>query len=205
MNKISESSKFHSLTTFLLSFLFLVSGLGISAYLLFSGVKFMINDNPYRSVLHITMPFYGYHFGEIDEKPFLYLLSIVLISAIIGAFWITFIAPRFTRYIKRQILVIPWICVIITSPIWGIIWSVNLRNPQYFVEHYSNDPRAVMWLFYRTDAMSGLTTGWLSAIQSFPINVLSYTAFCLLLFASHKLFLNTAPERVVSPFNEKPA
>jgi len=205
MKKSSESPRFHSLTTFFLSFLFLVSGLGVSAYLLFNGVKFMVRDNPYRSVLHITMPFFGYHFGEIDEKPFPYLLTIVLISAIIGALWITFIAPKFTRYIKRQILVVPWVCVIITSPIWGIIWSFNLRNPQYFVEHYSSDPRAVMWLFYRTDAMSGLTSGWLSAIQSFPINVLSYTAFCLLLFASQKLFSNMVSEKAVPPLNEKPA
>ncbi len=45
-----------------------------------------------------------------------------------------------------------------------------------------------MWLFYRTDAMSGLTLGWLSAIQTFPINILSYIAFCLLLLGSTKLF-----------------
>src|SRR6266498_1639556 len=114
MNKISESSKFHSLTAFFLSFCFLVSGLSISAYLLFNGLKFTIRDNPYRSVLHITMPFFSYHFGEIDEKPFPYMLTIVLVSAVIGALWVTFVAPKYTRFIRRQILAIPWISVIIT-------------------------------------------------------------------------------------------
>jgi hypothetical protein len=205
MNKVSKSSKFHSMTTFFLSFGFLVIALSISAYVLFSGVKLTIKDNPYRSVLHITEPFFGYHFREIDEKPFPYLLTIVLVSAVIGALWVTFIAPKHTRHIERQILAIPWICVITTSPIWGIIWSVNLRSPQYFVEHYSDDPRAVMMLFYRTDAISGLTVGWLSAIQSFPINFLSYIAFCLLLFASYKLFSNVGSDKAMSSFDEKPA
>ena len=53
--------------------------------------------------------------------------------------------------------------------------------------------------------MSGLTSGWLSAIQSFPINVLSYLVFCLLLFVGNKLFANVVSEKAVFPLNEKPA
>jgi len=158
-----------------------------------------------RTVLHIDWGYYGYDFWQIDENPFPYLLSIVLVSAIIGALWITFVVPKHTQHFVFQILAIPWISLVITSPIWGIIWSVNLRSPQYFVQHYSGDPKAVMWLFYRTDAMSGLSSGWLSAVQSFPINVLSYAVFCLLLLATNKLFSNVVFEKAVPPLNEKPA
>jgi hypothetical protein len=181
--------KSHYLIFLFKSFCFFVVGLGASAFLLFYGVRLMIGDNPYRAVVHINMFVRGYELREIDKQPFPYLLTIVLVSSIIGALWMTFIAPKYTQYFKAQILVLPWISVILTSPIWGIIWSINLRNPQYFVEHFQSDPKAVMWLFYRTDAMSGLTLGWLSAIQSFPINFLSYFAFCSLLFAGRKLFM----------------
>ncbi|MBI5352026.1 MAG: hypothetical protein HZB50_05260 [Chloroflexi bacterium] len=211
MNKISQSAKFHSITTFFLSFGFLVIGLGVSASLLFSGVKLMIENHAIadvlniRTVLHINMGYRGYDFLEIDKQPFPYLLTIVLVSSITGALWTTVVAPKYVQHFKSQILVLPWISVILASPILGIIWSVNLRSPQYFVEHYSSDPKAVMWLFYRTDAMSGLTSGWLSAIQSFPINILGYVAFCLLLLMSRKLFSNVVSQKAMSSFNEKPA
>ncbi len=205
MEKNSNLPKFHSLITFFWSFCFLAVGLGITAFLLFNGVKLMNGDNPYRTVLHINMGFRGYDFREIDRQPFPYLLTMVLISSIIGALWTTFLTPKPIKSFVAQILVIPWVSLIVTSPIWGIIWSVNLRSPQYFVEHYSSDPKGVMWLFYRTDAISGLTSGWFSAIQSFPINVLSYVAFCLLLFASKKLFSNVVSKKAMLPLNEKPA
>jgi hypothetical protein len=181
--------KSHSLIFLFKSFCFLAVGLGVSAVLLFYGVRLMIGDNPYRAVVHINMFIRGYELREIDKQPLPYLLAIVLVSSVIGALWMTFIAPKYARYLQAQILVLPWISVIITSPIWGIIWSINLRSPQYFVEHFQSDPKAMMWLFYRTDAMSGLTLGWLSAIQSFPINLLSYLAFCSLLLAGKKLLM----------------
>ena len=203
MKNDSNLLKYHSLTTFFLSFCFLTIGLGVAAFLLFNGVKIINGDNPYRTVLHINMGFRSYNLREIDQQPFPYLLTMVLVSSIISALWTAFWIPKRTKRLNVQILVVPWISLIMASPIWGIIWSVNLRNPQFFMEHFSTDPRAVMWLFYRTDAMSGLTLGWLSAIQSFPINVLSYTAFCLLLFASQKLFSNTVSEKAKLSLNNK--
>ncbi len=205
MKNNSDLPKYHSLITFFSSFCFLTIGLGVAAFLLFNGVKLMNGNNPYRTVLHINMGFRGYNFREVDQQPFLYLLAIVLVSSIIGALWTTFFAPKYIQHLKSQILVLPWISIIVTSPIWGIIWSIQLRSPQYFIEHFSSEPKAVMWLFYRTDAMSGLKLGWLSAIQSFPINVLSYVAFCLLLFVSRKLFSNVVSQKAMSSLNEKPA
>jgi hypothetical protein len=205
MEKNSDQPNHHYLKTLFLSFCFIAVGLGIASSLLFNGVKLMIGDNPYRAVLHINMGFRGYDFREVDNQPFLYLLTITLVSSIIGALWVTFLAPKYKKNYLAQILVIPWISLIVTSPIWGFIWSVNLRSPQYFVEHFSNEPQAVMWLFYRTDALSGLKLGWLSAIQSFPINILSYVVFCSLLFASRKLFSNVVSEQALPPLYEKPA
>jgi hypothetical protein len=173
---------------FIKSFCFLGFGLSIAAFLLFNGTKLIIGDNPYRTVIKLSMLYKTIRFREIDLHPLPYLLSIVLISSIAGALWTAFIAPEHGKYIKLQILSLPWICVIITSPIWGLIWSISLRSPQDFIEQNPHDPKAVMWLFYKTDAISGLTTGWLSAIQSFPINILSYVVFCILLILSKNLF-----------------
>jgi hypothetical protein len=195
MNHKLDSPLNHYWITLLKSFCFLAVGLSISAFLLFYGVKLMNENNPYRAVIHINMLFSIYNFKEIDRQPLPYLITMVFISSIIGAIWTTFVAPKYTRHVKVQVLAVPWISLIVTSPIWGIIWSINLRNPQFFIEHYSNDPTAVMLLFYRTDAISGLNLGWLSALQSFPINILSYITFCFLLLASSKLFSrNTKPK-----------
>ena len=203
MQKTSKQTKSHVIKTIFWSFCFFAIGLGIASFILFNGVKLMNGDNPYRTVLHINMGFRGYNFRAFDEHPALFLLTITLISSILSALWVTFLVPKYKKYFLTQILVIPWISLIVISPIWGFIWSVYLRSPQYFVEHYSNNPTAVMWLFYRTDITSGLGWGWLSAVQSFPINVLSYTTYCLLLFASHKLFSNTVSGKAVSSFTEK--
>jgi hypothetical protein len=186
----SSPRKINQITVFLKSFCFLAMGLGIASFLLFNGVKLINGDNPYNSVLHINMFFKWHNFREIDKQPFPYLLTIVLISSVIGGIWTAIIIPKIKLRSKYQILIVPWISLIITSPIWGVIWSINLRSPQYFVDHFSNDPKAVMWLYYRTDAVSGLNLGWLSALQSFPINILSYTVFCFLLWSSRKLFSN---------------
>jgi hypothetical protein len=46
-----------------------------------------------------------------------------------------------------------------------------------------------MLLFYRHDIGVGLMLGWLSAIISFPINILSYGVAYTGLIGSKKLFL----------------
>ena len=125
MNKNSKTSKFHAVTTFLSSFCFLAIGLSISAALLFSGIKLMIANYAIadvlniRTVLHIDWGYYGYDFWQIDENPYPYLLSIVLVSAIFGALWITFITPKSTRHFIYHILAIPWISLVITESYLG--------------------------------------------------------------------------------------
>ena len=192
MSISSNLPKNHSLFNFLKSFCFLAIGLGISAYLFFNGVKLMAGNNTIadvlniRSVLHINLGARGHDFWEIDERPFPYLLTIVLVSSVIGSLWAAFVAPKYTRHFISQILVLPWISIFITSPIWGIIFSKSFLGLQYFVDNFPTNP--IRWIITETNALNGLTWGWLSALQSFPINILSYLVFCSLLLASRRLF-----------------
>ena len=209
MEKNSDPSKYHFLTTFFWSFWFLAVGLGIATFLLFNGIKLMIGNNAIqdalniRTVLHINMGFRGHDFWEIDEQPFPYLLTIVLVSSLIGSLWTARVTSKHTQHFMLQILVLPWISVIITSMIWGIIFSKSFRGLQYLAENFPSNP--IKWLLTETNVMNGLTWGWLSALQSFPINVLSYTAFCLLLFASKRLFSNVVSKNAMLLSGKKPA
>jgi hypothetical protein len=187
MEDKSDIRNNRSLIIFFRSLCFFTFCMGLAAFILFNCVKLMIGDNPYQAVLHIAW-LRGYIFKGFDQDPYPFLLVIVFISSIIGASWTAFVAPKYTRHFILQILVIPWISLIITSPIWGMMWSFYLRSPAFFVENFPDNPKAVMWLYYRTDAIDGLKGGWIAALQSFPINILSYIAFCSILFASRKLF-----------------
>ena len=173
---------------FIQAFLFLTTALGIAASILFFGVRTLFRDNPYRSVFRLSMGFRGINFSGADSEPALYILSIVLISSLLGAIWITLIAPKFSNRVRSHIFLLPWISLIITSPIFGLLYSIYLRKPADFLELYPTNSKDVMWLFYKTDALSGLKLGWLAAIQSFPINILSYIAFCSILLACYRLF-----------------
>ena len=209
MEKNSDPSKYHFLTTLFWSFWFLAVGLGIAAFLLFYGIKLMIENDVIqdtlniRTVLHINLGARGHAFWEIDEHPFPYLLTIVLVSSIIGGLWTARVASKHTQHFILQILALPWISVVATSVIWGIVFSKSFRGLQYLAENFPRNP--IKWLLTETNAMNGLTWGWLSALQSFPINILSYLTFCFLLFASKKLFSTVVPKNAILLSDEKPA
>jgi hypothetical protein len=149
---------------------------------LFYGVDSIDGNMPYNSPVVIFGGFRSYNMTEIRENPFPYLLSIAFVFSLLGAYWTTIMAPKHKRHSKLQILVIPWVAVILTGPIWGLIWSVNRWPPGSFTDS------DVMMLFYKHDAIDGLNLSWLSAIFSFPINILSYVTVCGLLIVSKRLF-----------------
>ncbi len=180
--------RLHILAAFLASFCFLTLSVGIAAWSLIALVRWIYRDNPYRAVVHVFYGFGSYNLRQIDADPFAYLLAIVLVSSLVGAVWTVLFAPKTRRQLIAQVLIVPWISLVIASPIWGLIWSVKLWSPQYFVDHFPTYAASQMWLYYRTDASTGLFLGWLSAILSFPINVLSYAALCLALLGSKRLF-----------------
>ena len=121
----------------------------------FRGVVFGFQDSP----IWITLGIRGINFQEILESPFVYLSSISLVSALVGGIWTSFVVPRFSRLIFLQILIVPWIAVILAGPVWGLIWSVN-HWPTYDFINYDT-----MMLFRRTDVVNGLYLSWLSAAQ----------------------------------------
>jgi hypothetical protein len=68
------------------------------------------------------------------------------------------------------------------------MFSKGFRGLQYFAENFPSNP--IEWLLDETNVMNESTWGWLSALQSFRINILSCLAFCSVLLASRKLFSN---------------
>ncbi len=166
---------------FLKPFCFLFITIGFAAFLLYFGLASMPKESEYVSPVVITDGYHGGYFREIAQHPFAYLLTISFFPSLFGAWWLVAIAPRHKRFHSLQLLLIPWIALIVTSPVWGIIWSLY-RHPQGFADVAAR-------AHYQYDAMFGLNLGWISAIASFPINILSYTAAYLLLLLSKKLFL----------------
>jgi len=168
---------------FTASFGFLFITTSIAAFIVFFGVRFIRGNTTYESPVYVFNGYFGYSLWEIADYPFDFLLSISFFLALSGAFWIAFVAPYKKRYHSLQALAVPWIAVILTSPVWGLIWSMNRWPPGHFT-----DPDMMM-LFYRHDITVGLTLGWLSAIISFPLNLVSYSTVYALLLIAKRLFL----------------
>jgi len=188
-----SSTQNNRIVTFTKSLGFLFTTTGIAAFFLFFGIDSIDGNLPYNSPVVIFGGFYSYNMTEIRENPFPYLLSISFVFSLLSAYWITFIAPKHKRYLNLQILAIPWVAVILSGPVWGLIWSVNRWPPESFSD------KDVMVLFYKHDAIGGLNLSWLSAIFSFPINILSYVAVCGLLVISKRLFTTSALNRPDDP------
>ena len=165
------------------SFSFLLVTTSIAAFLLFFGVDWLQGNHANHSPVFVTNFYHGYYLREIREHPFVFLLSISIVFSSLGAAWINAVVPRARRFHALQALAIPWIALIVASPIWGLVWSMLRWPPGSF-----SDP-TVMILFYRHDIGVGLSLGWLSAIVSFPINILSYTVVSLLLLITKRLFV----------------
>ena len=183
MNTRSDLTSNGRWLIFVRSFCFLFITTSIAAFLLYFGIGLITGKTMDSSPIFITDGYHGGSPQEIAEHPFTFLLTISCIFSLLGVFWLISVAPKYVRFHNLQILIIPWIALIITSPIWGLIWSLYRWPPQSF-----SDP-SVMMLFYRHDAIFGLSLGWLSAIISFPINILSYVTVCVLLFINKKLFI----------------
>ncbi len=155
-------------STIIRSFIFLFISSSISAFILYFGTSLLGEKLIGEAPIYVTDGYHGGTLWTISEHPFPFLLSITFILSTLGVFWITVIKPKVKRFQILQILSIPWITLVFVSPIWGLIWSFYRWPPEGF-----SDP-ALMWRFYRHDAIFGLRFGWLSAFMSFPINLLSY-------------------------------
>ena len=181
------------LLVFIKSFGFLLPILLVASFALFyfvlyvfRGVIFGLQDAP----IWLMLGFRGINFWYILETPTIYLSSIALVSALIGALWTGFVIPKLPRLIWLQILIVPWVAVIITGGVWGLIWSVNQWTPDSFGTYEA------MMLYRRTDIENGLFNSWLSAAQSYPLNIPSYGVYCGLLFLSKKFCLQNDESKI---------
>ena len=175
---------------FLKPFCFLFIPTSVAAFLLYFGVGLLIAELTVGfSPVIVTDGYHGGQLEEITEHPFAFLLTISFIFSLLGASWLTVIEPKYKRFQSLQLLILPWIALILTSPLWGVIWSVYHWPPQDF------SSLSTMIYYYQYDALFGLRLGWLSAIYSFPINILSYISVCALLFVNKKLFFDKSMKR----------
>ena len=166
---------------FLRALLFLFLAASLCAFALFFGLRALNHNGPHEAPVLVTD---GYHLGclwLIAVHPFPFLLSISLVLALAGALWITKLRPKTQPGLVLGAFLVPWIALLITSPLWGLIWSLYTWPPASF-----SNP-AVMWMFYQNDTIFGLTGGWLSALVSFPIDLLSYAAAVVLLLVGKRL------------------
>lgn len=169
---------------FLTSLCFLIPSFLIAAFAVFYAVLYLFpkygqfdNNSPIQVLLLIK----GHNFIEIRESPIPYLCSISLVSALVAAFWNAFILPG-SNHKLVQILFAPWVSVLFTGPVWGLIWSMN-RWPAESFQTFDD-----LMYFRNYDIGTGLSFSCLSAAQSFPLNIISFAAFCGLLYASTRLF-----------------
>ncbi len=172
---------------FLWSFLFLFITSSIAAFLVYYGIKLLKIGNNYDAPIRISDGYHGGYLSLVSEHPFPFLISISLILAISGTIWVVSILPKFQRFQFFQTLLIPWISLIIASPIWGLIWSIYQYPPKGFSDS------TLMWMYYRHDALFGLRLGWLSALLSFPINIIGYVFAVGLIYLSSRIFVMKTP------------
>ncbi len=185
---------------FVKSFVFLLPMLLAASFALFHfvlnvfrGVLFGLDEAP----IWLMLGFRGINFLEIIETPAIYLTSIAFVSSLVGALWVGFVAPGFPRWIWLQILIVPWISVLLTGAAWGLIWSINHWPADGFINYDT------MMLFRRTDVKNGFLLSWLSAAESFPLNIFSYLTYCGLLMTIKKLFLrNEEKNKSLLPYQE---
>jgi hypothetical protein len=169
------------------SFLFLLPTILVGAFVTFyfvlitgRGIVFSPNDSP----IWVTGFWRGYNFREILDTPTIYLFSISFVSALVGAIWAGFMALKYPKDAHIQLIFVPWIAVILTGPVWGLIWSINHWPADGFSSY------EMMMLFRKSDISSGANLSWLSAIQSYPLNIISYLLFCGILNINKRLFLD---------------
>lgn len=182
MVSMPVSSKKSLPAPFLRSFSFLFVTTSIAAFFLFFGVRLLQGSDLYDSPIIVSDGYHSAQLWEIAAHPFSFLLTISMFSALSAALWIATIVPKARRFQSLQALFVPWVALVLTSPVWGLIWSMYRWPPQGFSE------ASVMMKFYQHDIMVGLTLGWLSAILSFPINILSYATVYVLILLGKRLF-----------------
>jgi hypothetical protein len=153
------------------AFLWLFVSSGAAAFALYFGLRARFGLSPILFPFMRARPYY-------DEHPIPFLLSLAVIYAVAGSFWLVFIAPKVKSFRWAQIGIIPCLSVVLVGPLWGVIAIYYDMEAGFF------PPFSAMIHYLAWGAQQGLIAGPISALLSFPINLVSYTIAYSLLFAS---------------------
>ncbi|CAG0929362.1 hypothetical protein TFLX_01279 [Thermoflexales bacterium] len=156
---------------------------GATAFLLYFGMKALNGRTPI-AIYVLFVHFAPYH----ELYPIPYLLIIVLVFAIVGALWLIFIALRFIRFRFLQIIVLPWMAVLLASPVCGMLWVYHDMQAGFFPAF----PQMIDYLLF--GAQQGVLFALNVVLFSMPLNLLAYGVACLLLVMFAKRFGFEQPE-----------
>lgn len=157
---------------------------GAAAFLLYFGMKALSGRSPI-GIFVLFVHFAPYH----DLYPIPYLLAIALVFAAVSAWWLVFVMPRFVRLRFLQIMLLPWIALFISGPMWGMLWVFHDMQGGFF-------PALRQMIDYLLfGARQGVFFALNAALFSVPLNLLAYGAACLLLVMFVKRFGSEQPER----------
>src|SRR3970040_2116710 len=132
--------------TTMLGLMFATSGM--SAFGLYFGLRAFLGHSP----LEVVVPF-AHIAPYLNRYPIPYLLSIAFIFALVSALWYAVITDTFPRFRWFQIAMIPFLVVLLTGPVWGMLWVYHDMEAGFFPDF----PGMMGYLLFR--AQQGVACG----------------------------------------------
>ena len=166
------------------SVLFIASG--TTAFLLYFGMIALRGQSP----IVVAIPL-AHVAPYLDEHSVPYLSAIAFIFAVVSTLWLMLIMLRFMRSRFLQIMLLPWITLLVAGPVWGMLWVYHDMQAGFFPAF----PQMVDYLLF--GAQQGLFWVLIIALYSLPISLLAYAAACLLLVMFVRRFGFEQPKRAL--------
>jgi hypothetical protein len=155
---------------------------GVIAFGLYFGLNALLGHSP----IVVAVPFV--HVAQYSSQyPLPYLLSIAFIFAVVSAFWLTVLMPRLPKFRLFQIALIPLFVVLLTGPIWGMLWVYHDMQAGFFPDF----SQMIDYLLF--GARQGLFFAFNGAVFSFPLNILAYALANLLLLIFMRRLVSAPP------------
>ena len=150
-------------STFFVS-LIMISTLGtVVACALYYGLRSFFHHSPFACPFYRCWPYW-------DWYPFPYLVALSVSLALVSSVWLVYISPRYMKYQRIQIAVLPILALLLAGLVSGLIWTYHDMREGYF-------PGLSLAAYYmKSMAFSGLFNAPLVAVYSFPLNILGWLA-----------------------------
>jgi hypothetical protein len=153
------------------AFVLIFSVSGAAACALYFGLKAWLLYPP------ILVPLSRAPVIYLEIYPIPFLITLVALFALPGSVWLVFIAPRLKNLRWLQISMIPFLTIAMAGPAWGALEAYYIMT----VEGFHDFSGSLDYLAF--GAQIGWPVGFISALVSFPLNLLSYAMACALLYA----------------------